>query len=1180
MKTTGNNAANRRKTSGDRLSREALALLNSSNLLDRPSGSADVKPEPDLPIRVPTKGKKGLSAPPAPEIHPDSSQPLQNEQRGEDLFVQPGAREKKGTSSKRPEPHGSQPDTDAAWDVSKAKKHKSSRNSEVENQKPGGGDNAGAGPSSGDKDGAHAPRVSGPNGDGDPSKKRQRHSKSKDRSRHEGQEKEPATRSLNGADGGAPNSVAAADADRHAAGGSGAANKRNSKPHAAPAQGSEATAAAKEPLKEASAPAAAVPARAQHATGRAGDPPGAAQGAKPASRATDQGQHAPVVPEAAAGTSAAGAAAPQQAAAPINAGRPSAQPLPQHPAVYRGRDGGVSGAAVSANPAAAPAEVRRPAAPSARAPAEAAPGPAAVGGRPVANNASGAGASGSSGVAAQSDSEAASARVAAAVAAAAAKPLPPTGTTPIKVFAPVALPRLDDIGKHERSEVFELQRQLSELREMYDELKVTKIQELERVLAEQVEYTEEMVRHADQRARRWQQAAERAQQEAKEARSEETAQRIAALEAQVVELLKENSELLLRVVQREGELAQSQQAYHDLRAEMLQLQAARASGHKEGGDGGEGDGEGKGLADDKQPEDKGNAGEAAAGDRAPEGDGMEQDQARPSPVISLRRSFASPTVTLGTMLPAADSHIGRAVALQFPTPSPGVAVQYPTPGINSNLMRLQDMLGNLISMPGSGSRSRGPGVSIECQRIVDMLPNWAGIRTQSPSIRSCLASGLTPQVEQGEVTQAGASDAQGVTPSAAAAQQQEQAGTLLPSSNGRRSSGSPIDGICGADQRKTGVPNLTADISFAHGMGAPEAFALQGQYTFVDLNPASARKTERPPSMAAGFAAALGGAIAAADGDRPQQVAQLTAGSGVAHEAGSPGANVTGPLRFSPLGRAKAPVPMFATGGVTCGLPHSTGAGMAVMNSGSVASNQDSCTVNGLVARAKLHLEGLQRSASALAGLSPNKQPANDTAQVDAAVAGGSRSPVVENRRQSRLYVPSPLGRATSGRQTEQQVEPVPEMEEPPKEAEPSRPPPQRTPITGPTPRTAKLAVYEKLTDWHIEDATTKPERCIMTHIPSGVSFELREASLEDMELEAELSLERPEGQANGAGGSTAALANQPRLMVYTPLSLGSVEEHLPEYYKETLQFPENQRKAFTDRLRKAVADALAAKKQ
>lgn len=49
----------------------------------------------------------------------------------------------------------------------------------------------------------------------------------------------------------------------------------------------------------------------------------------------------------------------------------------------------------------------------------------------------------------------------------------------------------------------------------------------------------------------------------------------------------------------------------------------------------------------------------------------------------------------------------------------------------------------------------------------------------------------------------------------------------------RRSNGSPIDGICGADQRKAGAqPAATsaataaADMSFAHAMRAPEAFHM------------------------------------------------------------------------------------------------------------------------------------------------------------------------------------------------------------------------------------------------------------------------------------------------------------------------------------------------------------------
>ncbi|PNH11969.1 hypothetical protein TSOC_001185, partial [Tetrabaena socialis] len=47
----------------------------------------------------------------------------------------------------------------------------------------------------------------------------------------------------------------------------------------------------------------------------------------------------------------------------------------------------------------------------------------------------------------------------------------------------------------------------------------------------------------------------------------------------------------------------------------------------------------------------------------------------------------------------------------------------------------------MLTAPGSGSRSTGPGVSKECLRVVQMLPH---LRMPTPSIQSQHASGAVP----------------------------------------------------------------------------------------------------------------------------------------------------------------------------------------------------------------------------------------------------------------------------------------------------------------------------------------------------------------------------------------------------------------------------------------------------
>lgn len=44
-----------------------------------------------------------------------------------------------------------------------------------------------------------------------------------------------------------------------------------------------------------------------------------------------------------------------------------------------------------------------------------------------------------------------------------------------------------------------------------------------------------------------------------------------------------------------------------------------------------------------------------------------------------------------------------------------------------------------------------------------------------------------------------------------------------------------------------------------------------------------------------------------------------------------------------------------------------------------------------------------------------------------------------------------------------------------------------------PSPRTAKLIMYERMLDWHVDTVSLRPEACRLTHLGCGMSFELRE---------------------------------------------------------------------------------------
>ncbi len=52
---------------------------------------------------------------------------------------------------------------------------------------------------------------------------------------------------------------------------------------------------------------------------------------------------------------------------------------------------------------------------------------------------------------------------------------------------------------------------------------------------------------------------------------------------------------------------------------------------------------------------------------------------------------------------------------------------------------------------------------------------------------------------------------------------------------------------------------------------------------------------------------------------------------------------------------------------------------------------------------------------------------------------------------------------------------------------------PLRPGSTDPSPRTAKLIMYERMLDWHVDTVCLAPETCRLTHHASGMSFELRE---------------------------------------------------------------------------------------
>ncbi|EFJ44115.1 hypothetical protein VOLCADRAFT_118886, partial [Volvox carteri f. nagariensis] len=459
--------------------------------------------------------------------------------------------------------------------------------------------------------------------------------------------------------------------------------------------------------------------------------------------------------------------------------------------------------------------------------------------------------------------------------------LPATGTTPVKTFNPVSLPRLDDIGLIDRKAVAELQvcmrcawvlvpgclcdaRQLSEVRFLYDELKATKIQGMEKMMAEQVAHAEEQ-----RIAQHWEAVAKRAEEKANSAAGNQDT-------AQLRQLLKEKGHLLLRVAQLEIELSQVQQALHDARAQLVKYQTGLSAGP------------GRQAQDNNEANvDQGTeCPQRHAGAEAEHGEGTDSDGARRDDV-KVAQQEPLPDVTLaGGCSPGADDAAAAAgsivrtacqspscgAGVQFPTPAGGTGAQFPSPSAQFFPMR------GLGTVPGSGSRSVGRGVSTECQRIVQMLPSL------------------------------------------------------------RHSTGSPIDGICGADNLKAVVASAAADLSHAHNMGAPEAFQISGKQALA----------QEPKSVL--------------------QTAALVATA------------ATKPLPPSPSAlRQMQPVP-------PAGYPRgvspdgAAAAAAAVIQCGSVTSKQDSCNLPGVAQGEMGQLQATQHAMGNQAIVQP-PQDIGDKAQ-------------------------------------------------------------------------------------------------------------------------------------------------------------------------------------------------------
>ncbi|GLI70644.1 hypothetical protein VaNZ11_015577, partial [Volvox africanus] len=736
---------------------------------------------------------------------------------------------------------------------------------------------------------------------------------------------------------------------------------------------------------------------------------------------------------------------------------------------------------------------------------------------------------------------------------------PETGTTPVNAFLPERLPRPEETNAQEKRAIIELQRQLSELQVMYKDLKATKIGQMDKLLAEMAERAEGRVCVAEQLARHWEGVAKRAQEEAIAAGSVETANRIDALEAEANQLLKQNQNLLQRVTQLQLELCHAQQDLHDARAELLQFRTSTVR-----------DLQGNAKDKDKDPDTALPAGATAETEHVKDVNGA------PRPVAEAAAQESLPEVTLGGVrsyaITDAAATGGRGdggrcsmsfgIGLQSEMLSPGAGEQ--TTKINVQLFPVQ---GPSV-VPGSSSRS--VGISTDCQRIVQMLPS---IRSPSRSIQShrgrlSRPSSVAPSFDidlLGGVPRAGSLSSErgidtacqrviqmlpelrqpspsiepsGVTPATA-----DGNGASLRVQEGgskRLSDGSPIDGICGSANRKTTCVSTLADLTHAHNMCAPEALGStanqQGQYSFVDLNPSPARKASHM-----GVAASIGGLAAAATMGVTKRGGDQPSGAGERQAGPIQGASL---LVTAAAAKGLPPSPGLQQQADYAEdvSPHAIPVAATITHSGSVASNQVSCNISGLVARA---LAQPQEAQQAVGMQEVGRAPQ----------ACGDRSPMLANMALAALPshamavagVGDPMLQGGNTRELSRGDNNI---------------------ISSPSPRTAKLNFYERLLEWHVDVISTKPlEAFRMTHMGCGMSFEIRQTEVDDDDLaEDVVDADQP---ADVHDGNTAN--DKTKYYEYIPLDLGTVNELLPAFLKETITIPADQRPKLLEKLDRAI---------
>ncbi|GIM07989.1 hypothetical protein Vretimale_11984 [Volvox reticuliferus] len=692
----------------------------------------------------------------------------------------------------------------------------------------------------------------------------------------------------------------------------------------------------------------------------------------------------------------------------------------------------------------------------------------------------------------------------------AGRSLPATGIKPVNALLPARLPRPEETNAQEKLALVELQRQLSEWQGMYKELKATKIEQMDKLLAEMAERAEGRVSVAEQLAQHWQAVAKRAQEDAIAAGSVETANRIDALETEANQLLKQNQSLLQRVTQLQLELSLAQQELHDARAELLQFRMPTV----------------RDVQADAKDKDKGSYTplQGCATAEAEHGKDVNGPQ-RAAADAAVQES--SPDVTLGgvrhhAITDAAETggraggehcslSLGR--GLKFPTLSPGAGEQTANDlsvvpgsssrsvGISTDCQRIVQMLpsirspsrsiqshqgrlprtsavapsfdvGLLGDVPRAGSLSSERGIDTACQRIIQMLPE---LRQQSPSIEPRSVSRAEPVTNRDAPS--------GVTP--AAADGNETTLRVQEGSSKRLSDGSPIDGICGPANRKITCASTQADLTHAHNMCAPEAL-----------------------------------------GSAAHQQARV---------------RQAGPIRnASVLVTAAATKALPPTPGLQQQADSQDVSPRAIpIHSGSVASNQVSCNLSGLVARA---MAQPQESQQAIGMPEVGRAPQ----------ARGDRSPVSANMA---LATQPPYAMAAAS------------VIDPTMQAGNAREVPQgnkNLTASSPSPRTAKLNFYERLLEWHIDVISTKPlEAFRMTHMACGMSFEIRETEVDDDDLpEDGGGADQP---AAGAEGNTTT--DKTKYYEYTPLDLGTVGELLPAFLKETITIPADQRPKLLEKL-------------